>query len=143
MFSGVLYPDYDFKGRKQQDIGNTNVELDIIAFCSAPMESGWGVLFAWHDSSNKACKEFIGSLADAVSENGIIQDFLFRLVLKCENHAIAPRWWESLSAEKKEVISESLSNDFDIFEQTSDLYLMKGLERITDWKFDEVITNTY
>ena len=50
-FSGVFFPDFDFIGRQLQDLGDHNGNLELISICSAPMDCGWGFLFAWHDTS--------------------------------------------------------------------------------------------
>jgi hypothetical protein len=141
-FSGLFYPDYNFIGRHLQDLGNHEVDLELITFCSAPMKSGWGFLFSWHKSSSNVCVEFMKSLATAAYENGSFEDLLFRLIISsCENHAISPCWWEKLSRIQQEQIIEKISRSSDVFVRTPNSYLMEGLEGISGWKFDHVISN--
>lgn len=140
-FSGVIYPDYDFLGRQLQNLADHNSELELITYCSAPMDYGWGFLFAWHELSSSVCVEYMRSLATAIYKKGNITDFLFRIVMNCENHAISPQWWESISAENKNKIIDSFSKAMDIFSEIKNDYLMKGLEGISDWKFDLVKSN--
>jgi len=141
-FSGVFYPDFDFIGRQLQDLGNHETALELITFCSAPMRSGWGFLFSWHDSNSTVCDDFMKSLATMICENREIGDLLFRLVISnCENHAIAPQWWENLPKQYKEQIIDTSSRMTDFLVITPPSYLLEGLEGISNWKFENVITN--
>ncbi len=141
-FSGIFSPDYDFIGRRLQNLADQSIEMELITFCSAPMDSGWGFLFSWHESSSKVCVSFMKSLATAMHEKGNLEDFLFRLVISCcENHAISPSWWENLLSVHQEQILEKISRVADVFVRTSNSYLMEGLEGISGWKFDSVISN--
>jgi hypothetical protein len=141
-FSGLFCPDFDFIGRQLQDLGDHETTLELITFCSAPMKSGWGFLFSWHDSNSKVCDDFMASLATMISEKREIGDLLFRLVISnCENHAISPQWWENLPEQHKEQIIEKSSIGVSFFVNTPPSYLMEGLEGISNWKFENVITN--
>jgi hypothetical protein len=117
VFSGLFYPDYDFMGRQLQNLADQSISLSLITICFAPMNnSEWGFIFAWHKSSSVICDSFMESLATMIFEDKKIGDLLFRLImLSCENIAISPKWWETLSSSAKEQISE--------------------------WEFDQVITN--
>ena len=140
-FSGLLYPDFDFMGRRLQDLGNHSTDLELITFCSAPMKSCWGFLFSWHNSSSKVCTDFMRSLATMIYEKRKIGDLLFRLVISsCENHAISPQWWEQLPTDHKEQITKKASEMAVIFINTPSSYLMEGLEGISNWKFERVIS---
>ena len=46
-FSGLFYPDFDFLGRELQNLGDQTQDLQLLTFCSAPIENGWVFLFAW------------------------------------------------------------------------------------------------
>jgi hypothetical protein len=141
-FAGLIYPDFDFMGRNLQDLGNTNAELELITFCSAPVASGWAFLFAWYASNSKICNEYMNSLALICCNGNKIADMLFRLVISnCENHAFSPTWWEGLSELHQMQILERASRMADCLVNTTQSYLMEGLEGIVDWKFDSVISN--
>ena len=141
-FSGLFYPDFDFMGRYLQDLGDNNTELELITFCSAPMTTGWGFLFTWDVSSSNVCVDFMRSLATMICEDKKLEDMLFRLVISnCENHAISPQWWESLSGIHKRQIIEKASKTADILVNTPQSYLTEGLEGIANWTFDKVISN--
>ena len=77
-----------------------------------------------------------------ICENREIGDLLFRLVISnCENHAIAPQWWENLPKKYKEEIIDTSSRMTDFLVITPPSYLLEGLEGISNWKFENVITN--
>lgn len=140
-FSGLLYPDFDFMGRQLQYLGDHKNSPDLITFCSAPMESGWGFLFAWHKSSSDVCSEFMMSLATMIHEGKNLGDLLFRLVISgCENLAISPKWWDRLSQNNKEQILSYARLNANIFTAIKPTYLMEGLEGIAQWEFESVIS---
>ena len=71
-----------------------------------------------------------------------LNDHLFRLAMtNCENLAISPEWWEKLDGDKKEIIIDRATSMVDIFLITEQSYLMEGLEGISDWHFEKVISN--
>ena len=142
VFSGLFFPEYDFMGRLLQDPSDVNNQPDLLTFCSANTELGWGFLFAWHDNSSKSCSEFMKSLATMAHENHMIEEFMFRLVISnCENFAVSPKWWESLSENNRGAIEGRISNMADIFSLTQPNYLSEGMSEICPWKFENVISN--
>lgn len=141
-FSGLFYPDFDFIGRQLQNLANHKKKLDLITICTAPVKSGWGVLFLWHNSSSEICQEFMRSLATMAYEGNRLGDLFFRMAISnCENLAIAPEWWESLLDSQKEQIASRATLMTNIFSETKPTYLMEGLEGIAPWDFDSVIDN--
>jgi len=142
-FSGIFYPDFDFLGRELQNLGDQTRDLQLLTFCSAPIENGWAYLFAWHETSSKVCVDFTRSLATMIHNDiDSLSDHLFRLAMtNCENLAISPKWWENLDKDIKEKIADRATSMADIFSVTEQSYLMDGLEGISDWKFENVISN--
>jgi hypothetical protein len=142
-FSGLFYPDFDFMGRMLQDLGDHTSELQLLSFCSAPIDNGWAFLFAWHEASSNVCVEFMKSLATMIHDDiNSLRDYLFRLAMtNCENLAISPKWWENLTEDIKETITDRATLMADIFTITDQSYLTKGLEGISNWKFENVISN--
>lgn len=142
-FSGIFYPDSDFLGRPLQNLGDQTRDLQLFTFCSAPQKNGWAYLFAWHETSSKICVDFMRSLVTMINEDtDSLSDHLFRLAMtNCENLAISPKWWEELDGDKKEKITDRATSMADIFSITEQCYLMDGLEGISDWKFENVISN--
>ena len=135
-FSGVLYPDFDFKGRQLQDLGDHKSKLDLISICTAPVVSGCGVLFSWHDSSSNVCREFMSSLKTVIYEGNRVGDLIFRMAINFENLAISPTWWEKLTDTHKEQITSRVSSKANIFSITKPTHLMEGLEGIAPWNFE-------
>lgn len=142
VFSGLIYPDFDFMGRQLQDLGNHQNQLELITFCSAPMINGWGYLFSWHNTSSSICTEYMRSLATMMHQGHNVSDFLFRMViLKCENCALSPEWWESLSAKQREEITAASASNIHPFSPMKNTHLSQGLEGVSGWHFDSVISN--
>jgi hypothetical protein len=142
VFSGVFYPDCDFTGRQVQDLSDHSSALDMIAFSFGPMEPGWGILFAWHSDCSTTCGAFMRSLATVVHEGGNPGDYLFRLVISnCENMAMRPQWWESLTEQQRSEIAMSASYWADMFSPLRRDYLMRGLENISNWQFEQVVSD--
>jgi hypothetical protein len=138
-FSGLLYPHFDFMGRQLQNLGNLSSENELITFCSAPMATGWGYLFAWHKDSSSICVEFMKSLATTVYNGADLGDLLLRFVISnCENFAISPRWWESLPENEKEIIRNHAALGASPFSVIKPTYLLEGLEGVSKWEFETV-----
>jgi len=142
-FSGIFYPDFDFLGRQLQNLGDHSRDLQLITFCSAPIEKGWAYIFAWHQTSSNVCVDFMRSLATKVHNDvRSLGDALFRLAItNCENLAISPEWWDKLEKDKKEKIADRAIYWADILSVTVGSYLIDGLEGISAWNFEKVISN--
>lgn len=141
-FAGVLYPEFDFLGNSLQDLSNEVKHLDLITFSSAPLDSGWAFIFAWHKNSSKTCKKLMSSLATSVYEGNDLGDLLFRFVMvSCENIAISPNWWESLPEKTRINISEKASVSADLLTILPSNYLQSGLEGVSNWTFPEIFGN--
>lgn len=141
-FSGLLYPEFDFMGRHLQNLGDHQQKLELITMSTAPLDSGWGVLFSWHESSSSVCIDFMRSLATMAHEGHRLGDLLFRMAItNCENLAIAPEWWENLPENQKEKIESKATLMANIFSMRKPTYLMEGIEGIAPWDFEDVIDN--
>lgn len=142
VFSGLFFPDFDFLGRQMQDLSDHSNTLDLLTFSFVPMDQGWGILFAWLSESSSACVPFMKSLATRIYEDRKLGDHLFRLViLNCENMAMRPQWWESLAERARIAITKAASYGADIFAPIRHDYLARGLENISGWKFESVISD--
>lgn len=142
VFSGVLYPDYDFMGNQLQDLSNQTQDRDLISFSFAPMFQGWAFLFAWHSDSSETCVPLMRSLATVVHANDSMGDSLFRFVVSnCENLALNPSWWESLPEKKRRDVGAAANHATNIFAPVRGDYLVRGLEDVAGWQFDYVISD--
>jgi hypothetical protein len=142
VFSGVLYPEYDFMANQLQDLSDRSKNVDLISFCFAPMSQGWACLFAWHEDSSKSCVPLMRSLATVTHGNESLGDCLFRFVVSnCENLAMNPSRWKSLTEKQRDEVAASASNATNVFSPVRADYLTRGVENITDWKFDYVTSD--
>jgi hypothetical protein len=141
LFSGLLYPDFDFSGRLIQDLSDQTKLLKLITFFSARTEAGWAFVFAWHKHSDPICDHYMRSLATYIYEKGVLADILFRYVFSCcENHAISPAWWDGLTDKAKIEIYERFEHIANIQKPIMNNYLREGIEGISDWSFSSVIS---
>lgn len=139
--SGLLYPDYDFKGSHLQDLGSQKTPLDLITFFTAPTEEGWAFGFGWHVSSNQTCLPFIQSLAQRVAAGEKIEDALLRFSLSCcENHAIRISWWDGLRESARAAAIERMLLMMNPLIPVPNHYLATGCEGIADWQYEYVHT---
>jgi hypothetical protein len=63
------------------------------------------------------------------------------VVSNCENLAISPEWWDELPKVHKEQMSSKVSSMADIFSMAKHDYLLKGIDGIVEWSFEDVISN--
>ena len=139
--SGVMYPDYDFKGDHLQDLGNHDAPLDLITFFTAPIEGGWAFGFGWHVSSNRTCIHFIQSLAQRAATGEKMEDALLRFSLSCcENHAVRISWWDGLSESARAAAIERMFLMIHPQVPVPNHYLAAGCEGIADWQYEYVHT---
>lgn len=140
VFSGLLFPDYDFLGTVLQDLTDQSLERNLITFSFAPMSDGWAFLLAWHEDSSKTCVPLVRSLATQVSDGGNLGDFLFRFVLaSCENLAMSPTWWEARSKTQRAEIEHLAAYGIKLSSRLRNNYLTQGVEGCSEWEFDRVI----
>jgi hypothetical protein len=98
LFSGSVYPEYDFSGNKLQTF-NTDKALDGIAINIVATQTGGAVVFQWFGESsvNKQLITSLSDLPDCVLANAVTQ-FAFETF---ENLFISPEWWDTLTSSQK------------------------------------------
>lgn len=139
LVSGAIFPDFDFLGYKLQDLGDIDAPLSMAAFFTAPTNSGWSFVFAWHKSSDVVCKHLKGSLANSLRNKNSLSDILFRCIFSwSENHAINPSWWGSLTETEKESICDRALYMISPQMPIRNDYLSVGLEGICKWEIESV-----
>jgi hypothetical protein len=97
--SGAIFPEYDFTGRKLQDLA-TPGRLDSLTFSALPFRTGGVIAFVWDSTRGTFCHQFLRSL-DAIAPAGV-PEALVRLTGQFENTLLDPRWWEGLSDSVRE-----------------------------------------
>ena len=89
---------------------------------------------------NAGCVPLMRSLATKVHDDGGLGDLLFRFVISnCENLAMSPAWWESLSENHRAEVAKSANHMANVFSPPRSDYLVTGLPNIAQWEFDYVI----
>lgn len=137
--SGVLYPEFDFLAERLQDLSNPQENRGLIAFFTAPTKTGWAFCFAWHQSSSEICVPFIRSLATIMYEKYELADALIKFVFSnCENHAFRISWWNKLSSEVKQEISDRILHMALPTATIAPNYLTSGIRGMAEWTFDVV-----
>ena len=140
--SGLLYPDYDFKGNFLQDLGEQTRPLNLITFFTAPTPEGWAFCFAWHKSSSEKCIPFLSSLAAVIYSGEKPQDALLRFSLSCcENHAIRISWWDQLSKKMQQEAIDRVHLMTSLSIPVPSDYLRSGCDGIANWEFVNVMTS--
>lgn len=110
LFSGAVYPEYDFHGNFMQDI-NSIGRLDHISVNAINRYTGGCVIFQWMGKSDVNLR-FVKSLHlldDEIKANAITQ-FAFE---SFENLYMNPDWWESLSESLQQSLRVKLPCGYD------------------------------
>ncbi len=115
LFSGISYPDFDFQGNLIQDLSNTKVLFQMLAFTSVRLNSGWGVLFIWEKESDYASIKFFNSLRDHIKKNKALGlslwNALFRFIIsRSECYVFKKSAWDKISEEKKKEVITRANN---------------------------------
>ena len=98
MASAMLNPEYDFQGRRLQDLGPAS-DVDWLSFSLIATDTGGAVVFTWL-GENRVAEQLVNSLdtvADADVGHAIVR-FTFEMT---ENVYASPVWWEGLSADER------------------------------------------
>jgi hypothetical protein len=99
--SGHTQPIFDFAGNEIQNLADMATPLAKLSFTLLPSDSGGIAVIAWLSNSDSVCRRFADSflaVRDDLKCSAIVQ-WVFD---SFENHALEPRWWESLPEKKKE-----------------------------------------
>jgi len=139
-FSGLCFPDYDFLGRRLQDLMLSG--LKRITYCSVPLDSGWGILFFWEKSSDDICAFFMQSLAQLLHDGKDLSTLLFNFVINtCENHAISLSWYRGLQEEEKMSLLHRLSDRVSVEVPPKSTDIVEDLPINVTWECTGVASN--
>lgn len=93
--SGCIHPEFDFQGRKLQNLSSPE-RLDLITYTVLPLYSGGIIALVWDAKAGTSCQKLASSLANLSDSE--VQDAIVRFTYEYfENCYASPRWWESLS----------------------------------------------
>lgn len=130
--SGGWYPQFDFAGRKLQDLASPD-RLESITYSALPFPGGGVVAFVWDSTHGASCVQLVQSL-DAIPTAGV-PDALVRLSYGCfENTFADPRWWEGLQNSEREHLEQRFVIAADPYTNLSPLFLVEDGRRIARWK---------
>jgi hypothetical protein len=92
----ALTPEFDFDGRKLQDLNDLATTMDMVTFSLVGTSSGKGAsVFSWIDDSHVA-SQFVASV-DAIAPDDLPHRLVQFSFESFENIYWSPEWWESLS----------------------------------------------
>lgn len=141
-FSSLIYPDDDFQGNLLQNLGDLKSDRDLLTYFSAPMNGGWGYVFAWHIQDNTSCEPFIISLGRTIETGRSIEHTLFQyMILNSENHALSPSWWENLEQCERSQIIYALNHKLDIMSRKTSSQENDDIPDVCEWTFNDILTN--
>ena len=98
--SGATCPEYDFTGKKLQDLASAE-RLEFLTYSVLPFKAGGVIAFVWDSTRGTTCHQFLRSL-DAIAPADI-PDAIVRLTFgHFENSFLDPRWWDGLTESERE-----------------------------------------
>lgn len=141
--SSVIYPDFDFAGVQIQDLARVAEPLDLLAFGALAHGDGTVALLVWHESSDRACRQLVGSLAQLREPDVAIPNALLHMLLCATgNLAIRPEWWESLPPEAQGAIRRNLELGASPTEPIPRDYLARFSESPFGWRVSYTQSNS-
>lgn len=124
-------PDFDFSGNCLQSFEDFETDMDHLIVTVAPSNSGGYVFFSALDTSWKTAKKVVDSwLAQTDRSSRLVQ----LILTYCENFAISPDWYESLSEIKRAALLSVFSQNADLFNRGAS-YLTCEPVAVDDWGF--------
>lgn len=142
LVSSVLYPDFDFAGAVIQRLDRREDPLDLLSFGAVPHASGTVALLVWERSSDRSCRQLVGSLARLPSPEVAVPNALLNLLLSASgNLAIRPGWWESLTEQMRIVVAQKLHSGANPKTPVNPSYLSSFAESPLTWQISHVRTN--
>ena len=103
MVCGGINPDFDFNGKKLQDLMELTTRAENISMSSYYDGEKGVIAFSWLKNSHDVCKKLMNSLLekDASLYTTILVQFMFK---NFENIYVSPEWWETVSASAKDAL---------------------------------------
>lgn len=138
MCSTIFFPEYDFGGKKLQDILDLSSRMRSVSVTSfASLGKGF-VVFVWIKRDSDIILKFVESML--ALDRGSIPDAICRLFVEySENIYFAPAWWERLGGDVKEYVVEKYNSTISVKNPTG---LMDSKFKLACWNIER-ITNNY
>ena len=103
MVSGAVYPDFDFNGKRIQDLNNLKVVPNMMAMNSFYDGQKGYMVMSWQAYSSEVPKMLVQSLLEKSSSD--YEKYLLQYIFKSfENCFIAPCWWDAIEESDKEIL---------------------------------------
>lgn len=103
LFSGSIFPEFDFEGNTLQELGGSN-HLDLISINAVATPSGGFVVFQWFGEST-ACQKLMQSL-QKLQTNDLANAVTILAFEFLENLFISPDWWSNLNSNAKQALEQ-------------------------------------
>jgi len=133
MCSAVLFPEVDFHGNVLQDllrIGSISERGAHLTYSLIATDEGGAAVFSWI-GDDLAPIQFVNSL-DKLKDQEIPNALLRFNFEFFENTAISPDWWDNLTMEQQQLISNRLSKAVSFnTERKPDCLVDDGLRAVT------------
>lgn len=141
MYSGCIYPTFDFHGNRLQKLACVNLKCEGISVSIIANDENEGMfVFAWIGKDNGPCDKFIHSfdiLSPYAKAQAIIR-FGFEFI---ENKYLNIGWWDDLDANVKDALnSRQHSATSFSSERKEDCLADDGLHYV-DWEILDCYTN--
>ncbi len=134
MCSGGMFPEYDFQGNQLQDLLDLKIKPHLITFTSFYGGNCGIIVFSWLSSSHPTCERFINSLRELPPNR--VTDALIRFFFEfCENLHIAPLWWESFEARKRDTLERRFATAVSLFSPRNPACIAEDGVEFDDWPF--------
>ena len=101
--SGLCHPDYDFAGKKLQDLSDLKTRMELVTFSVIPTDQGGAIVFAWHSTSGRTGWQLVASLG--ALDNSLLPHAIVRFAFSySDNLCLSPAWWDSLPADARNAL---------------------------------------
>lgn len=137
------FPKQDFKGNNLNNLINLHSQPHLLNFNSFYGDNCGIIVFTWLSESDPTCIPFIDSLKDLPPDS--ITDGLLRFFFSfSENIHIKPDWWENLSAQQRDSLTNRLtaSANLHVDSRYSDCITDDGI-RYDNWSISDMKSISY
>jgi len=128
LVSSAFLPEWDFKGRRLQDLSGLD---DFYPICfSAWAKANQSVaVFCWHESADTICAPFIDSLRESPPRR--IADRILTMAFEySENVVFRSDWWEQLREQDRRRLADRVMSGVEDISRTSRSLLDDGLSAV-------------
>ena len=123
--SAAFLPEWGFDGRSIQKLTTLN-DFRGISYSAWEYEGKSATIFCWHEDWDNVCLPFIQSVPIEASDR--IQNRILSMAFEhCENVAMRPSWWNSLSSGDQDLLTKRVVSGTSAMERHSESLYDDGL----------------